>query len=49
MALDTKGLDYIVPVPLQDPCEAPPPEALNSLHFNDAYLAHITYLRLRGG
>lgn len=49
MALEQRGIDYIVPVPLQDPRDAPPPEQLRSLHFNDAYLDHIAYLRLREG
>ena len=48
LALAERGLDYIVPVPLQDQRDAPPPEELSRLHFNDAYLDHIAYLRLRG-
>jgi hypothetical protein len=47
IALDQRGLDYIVPVPLQDPRDAPPPDELSRLHFNDAYVDHIAYLRLR--
>jgi hypothetical protein len=47
MALDQRGIDYIVPVPLQDPRDAPPPSELSRLHFNDAYLDHIAYLRQR--
>jgi hypothetical protein len=47
MALDERGLKYIVPVPLQHPHDAPPPGELSRLHFNDAYLDHIEYLRLR--
>ena len=47
IALDERGLDYIVPVPLQDPRNSPPPQELSRLHFNDAYLDHIAYLRLQ--
>lgn len=47
MALDQRGLDYIAPVPLQDPRDAPPPDELSRLHFNDIYVDHIAYLRLR--
>ena len=47
LALAERGLDYIVPVPLQDPRDAPPPDELSRLHFNDAFLDHIAYLRLR--
>ena len=34
IALKTKGLDAIDPVPLQTPDKAPPPQELASLHFN---------------
>ena len=37
-ALDEKGLDAIEPQPLVPPQEAPPPEELKVLHFNDAYM-----------
>ena len=37
-ALQEKGLDAIHPQPLVPVTEAPPPEALQSLHFNDAYM-----------
>jgi hypothetical protein len=43
LALQRRGMDYIDPVPLEDPENAPPPRKLSSLHFNDAYLAYITY------
>jgi hypothetical protein len=46
-ALNRRGLPYIRPVPLQDPKDAPPPQALSGLHFNDAFLAHIAYQRDR--
>jgi HEAT repeat protein len=39
MALEEKGLDYIDPVPLDPPDEAPPPPELAALHFNDKFLA----------
>jgi len=38
-ALEYRGLDYIHPVPLVSPKEAPPPKELEALHFNDIYLA----------
>jgi hypothetical protein len=41
LALTRRGLDYIDPVPLQDPRRVPPPEELSDLQFNDAYLAYI--------
>ena len=47
MALEQRGLAYIDPVPLQDPCDLEIPEDLKSLHFNDAFLMHIEYQRLR--
>lgn len=34
-ALQTRGLDFIDPVPLDPPDEAPPPPELSSKHFND--------------
>jgi hypothetical protein len=34
-ALRTKGLDHIDPVPLDSPRDAPPPQELTGLHFND--------------
>jgi hypothetical protein len=43
LALEKRGLDYISPVPLDEPSVAPPPIELSSLHFNDAYLAYIKY------
>ncbi|MFX0032559.1 MAG: TIR domain-containing protein [Candidatus Hodarchaeota archaeon] len=33
-----KGLNFIQPVPLEDPKTAPPPKELESLHFHDRYL-----------
>ena len=41
LALKERGIDYIDPVPLEDPEAAPPPKPLSSLHFNDSYLAYI--------
>jgi hypothetical protein len=38
-ALSTGRRDFIDPVPLQSPEEAPPPPELSSLHFNDWMLA----------
>lgn len=35
LALETRGLDYISPVPLVSPSAVPPPQELASLHFND--------------
>lgn len=40
-ALDTKGLDFIDPVPLVSPEEIPPPLELASKHFNDWILAFM--------
>jgi hypothetical protein len=42
LALESKGLGFIDPVPLEDPATAPPPSELRSLHFNDCY---VTYIR----
>jgi hypothetical protein len=39
LALDTRGLDFIDPVPLVPPDQAPPPPELGSKHFNDWVLA----------
>ena len=41
--MEQRGLDYIDPVTLEDPNEAPPPEELRELHFNDSYLAFMKY------
>jgi hypothetical protein len=41
LALDTRGIEYIDPVPLTDPKDTPPPKRLSKLHFNDFYLAYI--------
>ena len=40
LALETRGLEYIDPVPLTDPSLARPPKELESLHFNDLYVAN---------
>jgi len=40
-AFDTKGLDFIDPIPLEGPEYAPRPEKLASKHFNDPLLAFI--------
>ncbi len=39
-ALDCKGIDFIDPVPLAPPEEAPPPPELSQKHFNDWILAY---------
>ncbi len=40
-ALQAKGLDFIDPVPLEDPRNARPPSELAAKHFNDPLLAFI--------
>jgi len=40
-ALESKGVDFIDPVPLVNPHNVPPPRELKTKHFNDAYLAHM--------
>jgi hypothetical protein len=47
LALEKRGIDYIDPVPMTNPQDAPPPKELKALHFNDRYLAHIENIRLR--
>ena len=47
LALDRRGLNYIDPVPLEEPDRAPPPQELAALHFSDAYLVYIAYERLK--
>ncbi len=47
LALMKRGIDYIDPVPLSDPRDAPAPKELSSLHFNNKYLALIKYEQLR--
>jgi hypothetical protein len=37
-ALEQKGSQSIIPIPLSSPDEVPPPAELNHLHFNDIYL-----------
>ena len=41
LALRAKGLDFIDPVPLESPQQAPPPKQLASKHFNAPVLAFI--------
>ena len=42
----SKGLDWIRPMPLEDPAIAPPPDELKHLNFNDRYLiARQAFLR----
>lgn len=42
----SKGLDWIRPMPLEDPVIAPPPDELKHLHFGDRYLiARQAFLR----
>jgi serine/threonine protein kinase len=40
-AHSAKGIDYIQPIPLSDPREAPPPKELAGRHFNDLILAYL--------
>jgi hypothetical protein len=40
-ALEKRGIDFISPVPLEDPRDAPPPVELQEKHFNDMLLAFI--------
>lgn len=47
LALSERGLDYIDPVPLEEPDLIPPPQELKALHFSDAYLAYIKYQRIK--
>jgi len=37
-ALKNRGLDFIQPIPLEDPRSVPPPKELESKHFNDLCL-----------
>lgn len=47
LALYRRGLNYIDPVPLEEPDCAPPPQELSALHFSDAYIAYIKYQRIK--
>ncbi|MBU1342741.1 MAG: toll/interleukin-1 receptor domain-containing protein [Proteobacteria bacterium] len=47
LALLRRGLDYIDPVPLEEPDRAPPPPELSKLHFSDPDMMHIEYERLK--
>ena len=47
LALAKRGLNYIDPIPLEDPETAPPPPELKLLHFADAYVTYILFLRLK--
>ncbi len=47
LALGMRGLDYIDPVPLESIDQAPPPLELQAIHFADAYVNYIQYLRLK--
>lgn len=40
-AIDTRGIEFICPIPLEDPRHAEPPPELADLHFNDWCLAII--------
>jgi hypothetical protein len=40
-ALNTRGIDFIHPVPLVDPGSVPPPQELSSLHFNDMFFLFV--------
>jgi hypothetical protein len=41
-AFKAKGIDFIDPIPLESPKNAPPPEELKGKHFNDPILAFMT-------
>ena len=45
-ALDNRDLDFIQPIPLEDPDTAPPPEKLASRHFSDKTRIYLDYLKL---
>jgi hypothetical protein len=47
LALSKRGLDYIDPVPLEEPDLVPPPQELSALHFSDAYMAYIKYQSIK--
>ena len=47
LAIKRRGVEYIDPVPLVDPEIAPAPKELASLHFNDAWIAYISYENLK--
>jgi hypothetical protein len=47
LALAKKGLNYIDPVPLEEPQFCPPPLELERLHFSDMYLGYIKNRRLK--
>ena len=47
LALDLRGLQYIDPVPLEEPDRVPPPKELAALHFSDPLLRNIAYERLK--
>jgi TIR domain len=47
LALDRRGLDYISPVPLEEPDRVPPPKELAALHFSDPVLRNVVYERLK--
>jgi type VI secretion system protein len=49
LALESRGLDYIDPVPLEEPGLAPPPPELAALHFADAYVSYIRYFHMSRG
>jgi len=46
-ALAARGLDYIHPVPLQDPRDVPPPSELTARHFGDPIFFVQLYERFR--
>ncbi|MFX0073943.1 MAG: toll/interleukin-1 receptor domain-containing protein [Candidatus Hermodarchaeota archaeon] len=45
-ALDNRSLDFIQPIPLEDPDTAPPPKKLASKHFFDKTRIYLDYLKL---
>jgi hypothetical protein len=47
LALERRGLEYINPVPLEEPDRTPPPKELAALHFSDPVLRNIAYERLK--
>ncbi|MFW9866515.1 MAG: toll/interleukin-1 receptor domain-containing protein [Candidatus Thorarchaeota archaeon] len=46
-AYDNRGLDFIQPVPLEDPDTAPLPEKIASKHFFDKTRMYLDYLKLK--
>jgi serine/threonine protein kinase len=47
-ALKRRGIEFIHPIPLEDPRDVPPPEELSALHFNDIFLTLLLGLPQTG-